>query len=127
MSENEIAMAAINLIVGNKPFFVNEDESWISRQKNFERNRNNRNNNRQRNSNRRSVYQNDSFETFKINFGKSNRIKVANIISSICNATNINGRLIGKIQIYNDYSLVDLPKDLHRDTKNKIRNIKFKN
>ena len=128
MSENEIAMAAINLIVGNKPFFVNEDESWISRQKNVERNRNNRNNNnRQRNSNRRSVYQNDSFETFKINFGKSNRIKVANIISSICNATNINGRLIGKIQIYNDYSLVDLPKDLHRDTKNKIRNIKFKN
>ena len=128
MDESNIAMAAINLVIGNKSFFVNEDESWIYRQNNSERNRSSRNgNNRLRNSNRRNNYNNDSFETYKFNFGKIDRVRVANIISSICTATNINGRSIGKIQIFNDYSLVDLPRDLHRETKNKLRNLKVSN
>ncbi len=128
MNESNIAMAAINLVIGNKAFFVNEDDSWINKQNNNDRSRTNRNgNNRSRNSNRRNNYQNDSFETYKFNFGKFDGVRVANIISSICNATNINGRSIGKIQIFNDYSLVDLPRDLHRETKNKLKKIKVRN
>ena len=128
MNESSIAMAAINLVIGNKSFFVNEDDSWIYKQNNTDRNRLNRNaNNRSRNSNRRNNYQNDSFETYKFNFGKFDGVRVANIISSICNSTNIKGRSIGKVQIFNDYSLVDLPKDLHRETKNKLKKIKVRN
>ncbi len=128
MDDSNIAMAAINLVIGNKAFFVNEDDSWIHKQNNTERNRSNRNgNNRFRNTNRRNNYQNDSYETYKFNFGKFDGVRVANIISSICNATNINGRSIGKIQIFNDYSLVDLPRDLHRETKNKLKRIKLRN
>jgi len=130
MDDSNIAMAAINLVIGNKSFFVNEDDSWINKQNNTDRNRSNRNsnsNNRIRNSNRRNNYQNDSFETYKFNFGKFDGVRVANIISSICNSTNINGRSIGKIQIFNDYSLVDLPRDLHRETKNKLKKIKVRN
>ena len=127
LSDEEIAIAAINLAIGQKPFFTNEDESWINKQ-NIDRERQNRNSiNRNRNSKRRSNYQNEGFETFKFNGGKSDRIRVANIISSICNATNINGRTIGKIQIFKDYSLVDLPKNLHKQTKEKLRNLKFRN
>ena len=128
LNEEEIAMAAINLAIGKKPFFINEDESWMHKQINSERERYSRNNNsRIRNSNRRSNYTNSGFETFKFNCGKSNRIKVANIISSICNATNINGRTIGKIQIFNDYSLVDLPNNLHKEIREKLKNLKIRN
>ena len=128
MNDEEIAMAAINLAIGKKPLFTNEDETWISKQNSFERERLNRNfNNRNKVSNRRSIHQNSGFETFRFNYGKSNRIRVANIISSICNATNINGRSIGKIQVYNDYSLVDLPKNLNKDIKQKLKNLKIRN
>jgi len=128
MDDSNIAMAAINLVIGNKSFFVNDDDSWINKQNNTDRNRSNRNsNNRMRNSNRRNNYKKDSFETYKFNFGKFDGVRVANIISSICNSTNINGRSIGKIQIFNDYSLVDLPRDLHRETKNKLKKIKVRN
>ena len=63
----------------------------------------------------------------EFNFGKMDRVRVANIISSICTSTNINGRSIGKIQIFNDYSLVDLPRDLNGDVRNKLRNLRIKN
>ena len=129
MDESNIAMAAINLAIGNKSFFMNEDESWIYRQNSSDRNRSSRNgngNNRMRNTNRRNNYQNDSFETYKFNFGRMDRVRVANIISSICNSTNIKGRSIGKIQIFNDYSLVDLPKDLHDEVRKKLRNLKIR-
>ncbi len=128
MNDQEIAMAAINLAIGKKPLFTYEDETWISKQNSFERERLNRNsNNRNKGLNRRSNYQNNGFETFKFNYGKTNRIRVANIISSICNATNINGRSIGKIQLFNDYSLVDLPKNLNKETKQKLKNLKIRN
>ena len=74
-----------------------------------------------------SNYQNDGFETFKFNFGRNNNIRVGNIISTICNATNLNGKVIGKIQIFNDYSLVDLPKDLKKETKNQLKNLRIRN
>ena len=127
MKEEDIAMAAINLALGNKPLFISEDESWINKQSNFEGERySRRNNSKQRNSGKRSSNQNESYETFKFDVGKANKIKVANIISSICSATSINGRSIGKIQIFNDFSLVDLPKNLKRDTKAKLKNLKIK-
>ena len=52
---------------------------------------------------------------------------MGNIISTICNATNLNGKVIGKIQIFNDYSLVDLPKDLKKETKNQLKNLRIRN
>ena len=128
MEDSNIAMAAIDLAIGNKSFFINEDESWLYRQNNSDRNRSNRNgNNRMRNTNRRNNYQNDSFETYKFNFGKMDRVRVANIISSICTTTNINGRSIGKIQIFNEYSLVDLPRDLHGEVRNKLKDLRIRN
>ena len=127
MNEENIAMAAINLAIGNKPFFVNEDESWIYKQNIFSNDRSNRNNtNRSRNNNKRSNYQNNSFETFKFKSGKINNIRVGNIISSICTSTNINGRSIGKIQIFEDYSLVDLPKNLNKEIKTKLKNLRIR-
>ncbi len=127
MNEENIAMAAINLAIGNKPFFVEEDESWINKQNSFNPEKSNRGNMRSKNSSRRSNYQNSGFETFKFNFGRNNNIRVGNIISTICNATNLNGKVIGKIQIFNDYSLVDLPKDLKKETKNQLKNLKIRN
>ena len=127
MNEESIAMAAINLAIGNKPFFVEEDESWINKQYSFNPEKSNRGNIRSKNSTRRSNYQNAGFETFKFNFGRNNNIRVGNIISTICNATNLNGKVIGKIQIFNDYSLVDLPKDLKKETKNQLKNLRIRN
>ncbi len=126
MEEADISMAALNLVLGNKPFFINDDESWIYKQNNSERDRFNRNNNRSRNSGKRTNNQGSTFETFKFNFGRIDKVKVPNIISSICMATNINGRSIGKIQIFNDFSLVDLPRNLNRETKNKLKSLKIR-
>jgi len=127
MNEEAIAMAAINLAIGNKPLFVKDDESWINKQKSFNSERVNKINNRSKNSTRKSNYQNSGFETFKFNFGRNNNIRVGNIISSICNATNLNGKSIGKIQIFNDYSLVDLPKNLKKEDKNQLKNLRIRN
>ena len=37
------------------------------------------------------------------------------------------GESIGKIQIFNDYSLVDLPRDQNNEVKNKLKKIKVRN
>tara|TARA_B100000212_G_scaffold207344_1_gene156442 strand:- start:85 stop:585 length:501 start_codon:yes stop_codon:yes gene_type:complete len=127
MKDEDIAMAAINLIIGKKPFFIEDDESWIHKQNNPERERYGRKSqNKSRGLSRRSGNQNNSFETFRFDYGRANRIRIPNIISSICTATNINGRSIGKIQVFNDFSLVDLPKNLSKETIMKLKHLKIK-
>ena len=126
MNEENIAMAAINLAIGNKPMLIKEDESWINKQKSLNSEKSNKIYNRSKSSNRKSNFNNDGLETFKFNYGRNNNIRVGNIISSICTATNLNGKSIGKIQIFNDYSLVDLPKNLKKETKNQLKNLRIK-
>ncbi len=127
MKNEEIAMAAINLIVGNKPFFIEEDESWINKQNLAERDRHTKKGqNKSRSFNKKSNHDNSGFETFRFEYGKVNKIRIPNIISSICSSTNINGRSIGKIQVFNNFSLVDLPKNLNKETINKLKNLKIK-
>jgi len=128
MKDEEIAMAAINLIVGNKPFFIQEDETWITKQNIIERDRyNKKGQNKSRTFGKKTTFNNNSsFETFRFEYGKVNKIRIPNIISSICSSTKINGRAIGKIQVFNDYSLVDLPRNLNRETINKLKTLKIK-
>ena len=128
MKDEEIAMAAINTIVGNKPFFIEEDESWINKQNIAERDRyNRRGQNKSRSLSKKSNHHNNGFETFRFEYGKVNKIRIPNIISSICSSTNINGRAIGKIQLFSDYSLVDLPKNLKKEDKNQLKNLRIRN
>jgi len=127
MRDEDIAIATVNLVVGKKPFFIEEDESWIHKQNNNDRERfNKKGQSRSKNPNRRSSQQNSTFETFRFDYGRVNKIRIPNIISSICSATNINGRAIGKIQVFNDFSLVDLPRNLNRETIMKLKNLKIK-
>lgn len=48
-------------------------------------------------------------ETYRIEVGRQHGVKPGNIVGAIANETGIEGRLIGRVVIEEDYSLVDLP------------------
>ena len=57
----------------------------------------------------------DGMATFRIEVGHTNGVKPGNIVGAIANEANIDSKVIGRIEIYDDYSTLDLPADLPKD------------
>ena len=55
-------------------------------------------------------------ERFRINVGRDHGVKPGNIVGAIANEAEINSRYIGQIELYGDYSTVDLPVGMPKET-----------
>jgi ATP-dependent RNA helicase DeaD len=54
-------------------------------------------------------------ETYRIEVGYCHGVKPGNIVGAIANEAGMNSKHIGRIEIYDDYSMLDLPADLPPD------------
>ncbi|NML61264.1 DEAD/DEAH box helicase [Massilia sp. RP-1-19] len=59
--------------------------------------------------------QEEGMGSFRIEVGHSHGVKPGNIVGAIANEAGIESRNIGRIEIYDDYSTLDLPADLSPD------------
>ncbi len=54
-------------------------------------------------------------ETYRIEVGHQHGVKPANIVGAIANEAGLESRYIGRIDIHDDYSVLDLPADMPRE------------
>jgi ATP-dependent RNA helicase DeaD len=54
-------------------------------------------------------------ETFRIEVGHAHGVQPGNIVGAIANEADLESRYIGRIDIRDDYSLVDLPEGMPRE------------
>tara|TARA_Y100001968_G_scaffold127138_1_gene116021 strand:- start:974 stop:2809 length:1836 start_codon:yes stop_codon:yes gene_type:complete len=126
---NEIAFAAISLALGPSPLMIQEDETWI-KQSDFGRRRNESKEDRGRNG-RRGKFGKDSvernMERFRVEVGYRDNVKPGNLVGAIANETGLKGRMIGKIQIFENHSFIDLPKKMPQDIFDNLKRVKVMN
>jgi ATP-dependent RNA helicase DeaD len=60
-------------------------------------------------------------QTFRIEVGHQHGVKPANIVGAIANEADLGGKLIGRIEIFDDHSLVDLPVGMPPQTFQKLQ------
>jgi ATP-dependent RNA helicase DeaD len=58
---------------------------------------------------------------YRIEVGRAHGVSPKDIVGAIANEGNLPSRLIGRIDLYEDYSTVDLPNDLSRETMQILR------
>ncbi|MDO8439309.1 MAG: DEAD/DEAH box helicase [Telluria sp.] len=59
--------------------------------------------------------QEEGMGTFRIEVGHAHGVKPGNIVGAIANEAGIESKFIGRIEIYDDYSTLDLPADMPPD------------
>ncbi|AMJ40661.1 DEAD/DEAH box helicase [Anaerotignum propionicum] len=62
-----------------------------------------------------------------INAGKKNKIRTKDIVGAIANETGVPGKVLGAIDLYDDYAFVDIPKEYVKDVLVGMKNAKIKN
>ena len=135
LEPSRLALAALTLAVGDGPLLVQGDESWLQntgrQSQRFER-RDGRFSDRgdrgdRRRPERASRPPEDNMERFRVEVGHRDRVKPGNLVGAIANESGLQGRMIGRIQIFESHSFVDLPKGMPQDVFNSLQRLKVMN
>ncbi len=62
-----------------------------------------------------------------INVGKKSKVRTKDIVGAIANETGVPGKVLGAIDLYDDYSFVDIPRDYVKDVLVGMKSTKIKN
>lgn len=62
--------------------------------------------------------------TFRIAVGHEHGVKPGNIVGAIANEANIDSKFIGRIDIYDDYTVLDLPDTLPQDMLTHLKSVR---
>nr|AUG32711.1 putative ATP-dependent RNA helicase [Paulinella longichromatophora] len=136
----QLALAALQVAIAPNPLLVQGDEKWL-RPINRDldrvngRERRDRNANPGRSSSQRQGGRRDNdfsatdmnMDRFRIEVGWRDRVKPGNIVGAIANEAGIQGRMIGRIQIFDEYSTIDLPKGMPEGVFQSLRYLKVMN
>ena len=63
-------------------------------------------------------------DRFRVEVGNLHKVKPGNIVGAIANEADIDSKYIGRISIFDDYSLVDLPEDMPKELLNELKNVR---
>ncbi|GCE65087.1 cold-shock protein [cyanobiont of Ornithocercus magnificus] len=133
LSTEQLAMAALSLAVGPAPLLARGDENWLNQATTGSGHRrggsDERQGDRQRGPRRidRSRPPEPGMGRYRVEVGHRDRVKPGNLVGAIANETGLGGRQIGRIQIFDSYSLLDLPSELSDNVLNSLKRLKVMN
>jgi len=63
-------------------------------------------------------------DRFRIEVGHNHKVKPGNIVGAIANEADIDSKYIGRINIFDDYSLIDLPENMPKELLNTLKPVR---
>jgi ATP-dependent RNA helicase DeaD len=63
-------------------------------------------------------------DRFRVEVGHLHKVKPGNIVGAIANEADIDSKYIGRINIFDDYSLVDLPEGMPKELLNELKKVR---
>jgi ATP-dependent RNA helicase DeaD len=127
----EVAAALAQLLQGDTPFLLQKkplrktsqtqaDKSWDSDKHPPRKQQARKQHDRPA---RKESPAEDGLERFRIEVGHKHNVMPGNIVGAIANEAGIESQYIGRINIYDDYSLVDLPEGMPKEIFNELKKV----
>ena len=63
-------------------------------------------------------------ESYRVEVGRSHGVRPSNLVGAIANEIDLDSKYIGRIEIHDDYSVIDLPAGLPRDLQAILRRVR---
>jgi ATP-dependent RNA helicase DeaD len=122
----EIAAALAKLSIGDQPLLLTAPERPARAQERGEQGRGPRREDptRPRQQRRSPSPPDQGMERFRIAVGHRNGVKPGNIVGAIANEAGLDARHIGRIDIEDEFSLVDLPTGMPRELLQDLRKVR---
>ena len=115
VTPDQLALAALRLAQGDSPLLVVPQPPMPV---------NNRNPQGRGQERRSPGRVQQSMERFRVEVGWQDRIKPGHLVGAIANESGLDGRQIGKITIFDDYSTVDLPEGMPPELMKRLQGVR---
>jgi len=115
----DIAAAMARLVQGDEPLLVED----LPQERDHEPRRGARAGGRSSRKRSDRSSQEEGMEVFRIEVGSDDDVLPSNIVGAIANEADLESRFIGRIEIFDNYTLVDLPTGMPQATFNLLKNI----
>ena len=122
----EIAAALAQLLQGDTPFLLQNkpqrtpDKSWNKDEGAAPRKQHARERGHRETPERPPE---PGMERYRIEVGHDNQVKPGNIVGAIANEVGIDSQYMGRIDIHDEYSLIDLPEGMPKDIFNTLKKV----
>jgi ATP-dependent RNA helicase DeaD len=127
----DIAAALAQLLQGDAPFLLQKKPQHTASQSRADKSRD-RDERPPRQQRARTEYDRparkespveDGMERFRIEVGHNHNVMPGNIVGAIANEAGVESQYIGRINIYDDYSVVDLPEGMPKEIFNELKKV----
>lgn len=117
LSAEEIALALLTQQNEQRPLFLKEDRPVreARNDRTARAGRNERNDKRKPRADKGGRASDIDFDTYKIQVGREHGARPGDIVGAIANEASMDSRYIGQIQLFDNHSLVQLPKGMPKD------------
>ncbi len=123
----QLALSALKFAIGPDHLLNSDDESWIKQSSQRNRKEDRRNERGGRRGERSSRSTEDHMERFRVEVGHRDHVRPGNLVGAIANESGLKGRMIGRIQIFESHSYIDLPKGMPDEVFKHLRQLKVMN
>jgi ATP-dependent RNA helicase DeaD len=123
----EIAAALACMLQGDTPLLLQQKSPARTdrmREKDEKQIRKNSAGKEHTRSSRKEAPVEQGMERFRIEVGHKHGVRPGNIVGAIANEADIESQYIGRINIHDDYSLVDLPEGMPREIFNDLKKVR---
>ena len=127
LSPEQLAMAARNLASGPDELLRKGDDDWIQNTRRNDRDRDRHSGDRRERRERPARAPEENMQRYRVEVGHRDRGKPGNLVGAIAGETGLQGRMIGRIQIFDNHSLVDLPKGMPEDVFSSLQRLRVMN
>jgi ATP-dependent RNA helicase DeaD len=117
----EVAAALAQLLQGDTPFLLQNkpqrktDNGWNKEEKKPHK--------KHERTSRKEAPPEEGMTRYRIEVGHNHKVKPGNIVGAIANEAGIDSQHIGRINIHDDYSLIDLPEGMPRAIFNDLKKV----
>jgi ATP-dependent RNA helicase DeaD len=120
----EIAAALARLLQGDAPFLLqNQPRTKPGREHARDIPMHERKEKRGQRGREAGAAREEGMERFRIEVGHLHGVKPGNIVGAIANEAGIESRYIGRIDIHDDFSLIDLPEGMPKEIFNDLKKV----
>ena len=127
LSPEQLAMAALNLAIGPDALLRKGDDDWIQNTPRNDRDRDRHSGDRRERRERPARAPEENMQRYRVEVGHRDRVKPGNLVGAIAGETGLQGRMIGRIQIFDNHSLLDLPKGMPEDVFSSLQRLRVMN
>ena len=126
VSPEELAATIAYLHMGSKPFYLKSAPSFEKQKADFRENEIQPKPDSRKGRGRFEEDDESDFDTYRVEVGTEHNVQKGDLVGAFANEAGLNPKHIGRIKLFQEFALIDLPKGMPKEIYQELQNLRVR-